>query len=283
MNAARWIHGSVVCLLLACGAGTVTGADPAQRTDASSAHQLGALCTGGTDGVDIAFFGARIGGGPVERGEELHDRNGRYLVLTAACHVYCASAGGVVHDAQVTEQTAQELVLSFELSRTDEQTGPCPSSTAATTDAFGVSGQRWSSSCSTSAASTQLARLLNSCAVGRAPWTGDMRYVAIEEEPNESLDVTYRQALRWPLASDVRGIAVPRGGDYDPRTAWQLARGEEALTLRGLRQRLDAGEFGHDGIRFTPIEEPDGRRYQLWMGDAIPLEDESGLLPFARP
>lgn len=284
--------------LLCCGGGTVIlpvdgTPDASSMGDAGNmmdAAQEPALCTG--DG--IAFSATRIGGGPVESGVELHSRNGfLYVLLTGDCRLYCTEKDGVVHATSLTEQEALDFLSSFELSQFASRAGTYYGSACdQPSDYYALGSLRIDVEAGCNNGAERMppwlqsmqrafgANVAPSCAT-YPEWAGDVRYVLIDTEANFYPEHVFAHAVRWPLAIDPSRVAV-RLGAYNPVRARRLAQEGDASTLRALRRRFLLGELAPQGVQFIPIEQADGHRYLLYVADAIPLEDEDGLLPFAR-
>lgn len=117
-----------------------------------------------------------------------------------------------------------------------------------------------------------------------APWTGDARYVVVEEDrPIPPGYLGYRNAAPWPLAEAVADVAIgaAEAETYEAVVS-HLVTAADAEALRSLRSRFLAGEVGFEAERFIPIETADGARYRLYVRDAIDLEDAQGRLPWRR-
>src|SRR5690606_38222403 len=99
--------------------------------------------------------------------------------------------------------------------------------------------------------------------------------------PDDS--IWFRNAPEWPMDSDPADLASSEGDPrlIDPHES-TLVGGSESAPLVEAWDAFLAGEFGFQGDRFVPIQQPDGTRYRLYLRDVIPLEDQSGRLPFAR-
>jgi len=112
-----------------------------------------------------------------------------------------------------------------------------------------------------------------------AEW--DVRYwLALEPTPPQSSDAYYRNAASWPLSSSPDAVAISFAeiSRYQ-RGVGRHASAEEASLLRTLRTSWLDGAIGWRGSGFIPIVGPDGARFQLYVRDASPWENASGLHP----
>jgi len=84
--------------------------------------------------------------------------------------------------------------------------------------------------------------------------------------------------VAWPLASDPASIAIDRaafGGNSRPDSI-VVDDAADAAALRALDARYHADH--PDAADPTPIEGPDGARYDLFVRDVLPFDDASGEL-----
>ena len=100
---------------------------------------------------------------------------------------------------------------------------------------------------------------------------GDLRYLVIAEAAKEDA----RPAVTWPLATSLMSLATD-SVTYTPGHS-RAATGDDATALRAIRtipERTAANYYG-----FTRVSDGDGRTYQVYMRDALPFEQENGLVP----
>lgn len=106
-----------------------------------------------------------------------------------------------------------------------------------------------------------------------------MRYSVLEVDDSTFTDSKWTP---WPLQVPVDQVANKLADRANPewKPAVHLADGDNATQLRALRKRLWDGEFGLAENKFIPIS-ADGKHYLLFAADSHPLENSSGVMPFA--
>ena len=89
-----------------------------------------------------------------------------------------------------------------------------------------------------------------------------------------------RAPVAWPLDTPLSTVAVPEEQlfDYRPRMS-RRATGDDATKLRTIRTTSNLPSS--DGLThdFTRITATSAANYQLYIRDALPREQENGLLP----
>jgi hypothetical protein len=113
-----------------------------------------------------------------------------------------------------------------------------------------------------------------------APVEGAVRFVLVAEAP----DVTWPSlvasaAAPWPLATapDALAISLDAAQRYLAGSS-RIAMPPEADSLRALRRNFEARGGPQLSGGFIPVTGAGGSRYELFVRDAIPLEDAGGLL-----
>jgi hypothetical protein len=106
------------------------------------------------------------------------------------------------------------------------------------------------------------------------PVSGDVWFVLVREEVSE-LPVQYWD---WPLAADASGLAI---GELEAsELAWghgHRASAADADALRALRAEFASSPVA-ELVPHLPIKDARGDRYKLFLRDAMPYEDEAGLI-----
>ncbi len=290
-----WSSG-VVVLTLSCATthSVVKDAGPEGEADAgpNDASSERVLCDGPSS--QIMFYATRLPSRPGAPGAEVKARNGNYVFLTQACEIHCYDSSGIAYVGELTALEAKAYLDSFSVtSLTTAADRYLAHGCDAHTDRFGYgsfhvevsptcgSGEQIPNWLQT--AREALTTTIESCSQLGVPFIGDVRYVLIDVEEGLTTEREYERASGWPLDVSAMSVSVPDyGGAYDARAARQVASGESAAKLRELRRRFLLGEFSPPDVKFIPIEEADGSRYQLNVSDSLPLEDADGILPFGR-
>jgi len=120
--------------------------------------------------------------------------------------------------------------------------------------------------------STQLERL---APLGQ-PWGGDLHYLVLPEQSQNDP----RAAVPWPLATSLSAVALPEDQLFNYRAGMsRRATGDDATKLRAIRTTSNTPSS--DGLThdFTRVTDAGGANYQLYLRDALPFEQENGLLP----
>jgi hypothetical protein len=108
------------------------------------------------------------------------------------------------------------------------------------------------------------------------PWGGDLRYLVLPEQSQNDP----RAAVPWPLASSLGAVALPEDQLFNYRAGMsRRATGDDATKLRAIRTTSNTPSS--DGLThdFTRVTDASGTNYQLYLRDALPLEQDNGLLP----
>lgn len=245
----------------------------------------------GGDADEVVMLSARVGGGMVAPGSEILSRSGMYMLLTGSCELHCGSARGEVFETKLTPAEAEELWLDLEFDRIKERAGSYPGGVAdAPSELFRAGEDEIVSDGGVADASPDWLRELHerashhfaSCPDRAEPVKTPVRYVLMEfaegEEPNDA-SLTWAE---WPLDVSASSVATSEWGEgFELDEAMQIASGEDAEALRALRGRLLRGELGPASMPQIPIAEGE-RRYYLYLADTSRLEDEDGLMPFAK-
>ena len=112
-----------------------------------------------------------------------------------------------------------------------------------------------------------------------APAAGPVRYTAIElVDPGP--ESVYLEAPSWPLEIPISELSVTEDELFGELPApVHRADGEAAVRLRELRAAAIGGDFGNLERRgaFTPIQEPDGSQYKLYLRDVGSIEAPEGV------
>jgi len=121
------------------------------------------------------------------------------------------------------------------------------------------------------ATSLAIAKLWN----GLSEVDGPVRFMATRR-PDPKLTDYFDKTLSWPLLTPVSQLAVEWDDTDEFRKEVKsiVAEGEDAAKLRELRRQWLDGEFYSP--HFVPVEE-NGRYYEVFIRDTIPLEDATGL------
>jgi hypothetical protein len=120
--------------------------------------------------------------------------------------------------------------------------------------------------------------------------SGPMRLLAYpgvypDEDPSEERTPTHVMAFDWPLSPSLDSFALPKK-QIGPSSS--LSFGDAHLivdeagvaALREARHKYLSGELGPTFSNMMVTSEPGSeRRYAVYFRDAIPLENERGLVP----
>jgi hypothetical protein len=273
-------------------AGAADGIGP--HTDAGTVDGIGlptdagVLLCNGDPAVRFAY--QAVGGGQSLPGSQVVFENGSlYLLVTGGCHYWTMRdrqsdlREGDLSPAQAAE-LAHELRLGSWSDLDREYVRPlCDGGD----DLFRFDDRQVAirSRCSAPDTSssvqwlTQAAGAASQRAYDRgAPVSGPVRFVLVSELGTWSSNVEGR-AAPWPLSIDPASIAL----SYEAATRYeygssQIATSGDAAVLRQIRRDFFASGGGPFSGGFIPILGPGGARYQLFVRDSIPLEDDRGLL-----
>jgi hypothetical protein len=243
----------------------------------------------GTQGVRLAV--AIRGGGPSSAGQAMLSENGwQLLLVTGSCRASLLTYHvGPVREVSLSQEQEEALSRALRLGGWASSMRPAGGGCV---DAPGISyrfdGQRLSGAVCGLPAGHPLEELnaaflsqLQTLAVVATPVSGDVRYL-VQRTPSPAPGDS-RAPVAWPLAiplgSVVQGVAEAQ--PYTPGTS-RRATASEANMLRAISATATAGpsEVGPT-FDFTPIVGDDGQRYQLFIRDALPFENDNGLLPAA--
>jgi len=247
----------------------------------------GATAAGICDGSAAVRLAIQVsGGGPALPGNTMLSENGwRFLLVDGTCTVWVLKAFGdaLVREALSADAEAQ-LATALKLSTWDRiapPTGSCP-------DAAGLSfrfdEQRLSSSSCDFARDSPWGQLaaaadeqLDGFAAAGEVWAGDLRYLVLQEStPTDS-----RPPVAWPLDTAVEPLALDADQAFGYRAGGSLrATGDEAAKLRVIRTTAAAATATY-GVPydFTRVMDARGGTYQLYIRDALPFEQDNGLVP----
>ena len=232
------------------------------------------ICTG-EPGVRLAV--RLVGGGPAPQGQAMQGENGwRLLMVNGSCHAWALDdAAGRLWQTDLTAQAEARLVEGLKVSTW----GALVSTNLSCPDAPGLSLRlaelrRHGSPCGGGASWEDLGSAaslqISSVAEAGTIVDGDLRYLVIEEQVKNDT----RAAVAWPLATSLASLATD-GINYQRGNSLK-ASGAEAIKLAAIRTIPDTGGVYYG---FTRVTDGDGKTYQLYIRDALPFEQENGLVP----
>jgi hypothetical protein len=274
-----------VILLAACSS---VGADARDAgPDASDAGPTGPVLCDGTDQIRFAYQVA--GGGPVMPGSEVLSENGFvYLLVSGTCHYWALQdVQGAVREGELSAAAAASFTTELRLGMWSDlpPQGPsCPDAPSAVVR-FADDRYELPSPCPAqdAGAGTALADAVRARAQSLhdagAPVAGSVRFVLVMEGADWSTAVRER-AAPWPLAEAAADVALTPGqARMYQRGSSRRASGDEAAALRDVRDASAAADVRQLTGGFIPVVDGSGGRYQLYVRDAIPPENDQGLLP----
>lgn len=241
------------------------------------------ICDGSPD-LRLAFQVS--GGGPTAPGETMLSENGwRFLLVDGTCQAWVLkdSSGPLVRTVLSPDDEAQ-LATALELSAWNGITPPPGGCPDANGTSFRFRDQRLSGvPCGADPASawaqlnTAADAQLDRLAASGTAWAGDLRYVVLRESsPNDP-----RPPVAWPLATPLATIVrdLNQGSGYRRGDSLR-ATGDDASKLRAIRTTA-AGASSTYGVvyDFTRVSDAEGATYQLYVRDALPFEQDDGLVP----
>jgi hypothetical protein len=112
------------------------------------------------------------------------------------------------------------------------------------------------------------------------PVDGPVRYVlVIDEGMFPAGSDAYRNAPLWPLATPAASLAITvmEANHYSAGESHLVPAGPDAQSLRSIAADFRAGSIGREYYLFIPIRDAEGRYYQFFVRDSIPIENEQGL------
>jgi hypothetical protein len=280
----RPISAAALAVLLVCGG----------CADHTDGDQSAPICNGDPS-VRLAFrFG---GGGQVLPGSQVMSENGfQFLLVEGTCRAwFLEDPASDVRTAQLSAVAAQALAADMHLVDWEGLRGEyvrnlCdgPGSLLR----FGATRIAIISVCGgpdRADAVTWLEdaarRSLSAAYATAEPVDGSVRFVLVVE-PSDVIWPPHITAAAqpWPLAvaPETLALSIDAAHGYQPGSSRALAP-PDAERLRELRRRFFAGGGGPLTGGFIPVLGTAGARYQLFVRDAIPLEDATGLLHVDDP
>ena len=244
------------------------------------------ICDGSAD-IRLAIRIA--GGGPGSAGMTMLSENGfRLLLIDGACDAWILNGhNDPLRILSVSRAREQQLIAALRLGHWGEiSTFPGGGCADAPAIAYRFADERISGPVCGLANDHPLHTLNEAFAqqvqelyAAGTPVSGKVRYLLIEDNGEARLDA--RRPFIWQL--NIPADAVPlskeeatfyRGGNS------QQATGTDAERLRGIRTTTANGTLPNGTtLDFTTIAGPDNTLYLLYIRDALPFEDDSGLLP----
>jgi hypothetical protein len=230
-----------------------------------------------------------MGGGQTLPGSQVTSENGfSYLLVTGQCHFWVMnSADADVHEGQLADSEAFSLSNTLRLgdwSGLDAAYGTCALDVPSRLLRFRDTRVTISGSCGGTLAappawlSDGIAGSVQDLYAKGTPVAGPVRFLLMTEQGTWSSQVEKRAAA-WPLADDPASLALT----YEAASRYvagssQMVSATDAEELRELRRVFFESGGGPFSGGFIPVVGSDGARYELFARDAIPLEDEQGLL-----
>lgn len=277
MRARREISAAAVAVALVCG-GCADGAGP------------GAPICDGEPSVRLAFHMA--GAGQSLPGSQVMTENGsRFLLVEGSCRAwFLEDPASDVRTAQLSAGAAQTLAADMHVADWDGLRGDYVRNVCDGTSSllrFGATRIVIASSCGGPDSAAKVTgledaarRSLSAAYATAEPAGGPVRFVLVAEPPDVIWPpLVAAAAAPWPLAVAPETLAL--SGDaaqhYQPGSSHAVAP-PDAEQLRELRRRFFAAGGGPLSGGFIPVLGTSGARYQLFVRDAIPLEDAAGLL-----
>lgn len=276
----RHISAAALSVLLVCGG-------CADHTD--GAEQSEPICNG-EPSVRLAFRMA--GEGQILPGSRVMSENGsQFLLVEGSCRAwFLEDPASDVRTAQLSAVAAQALAADMHLVDWEGLRGEyvrnlCDGNSSLLR--FGATRIVISSVCGgldSAAAVTWLEdaarRSLSAAYATAEPVAGTVRFVLVAEPPDVIWPpLVAAAAAPWPLAVAPETLALSSDAAqrYQPGSSRALAP-PDAERVRELRRRFFAGGGGPLSGGFIPVLGTAGARYRLFVRDAIPLEDTTGLL-----
>ncbi len=264
---------------------------------------LGCACSNpqlcdGSEG--IRFYAHASGGGPQVWGSEVMAENGlAYFIVEGNCRFFAFEhSEGVAWTGTLNSAQETEVIDLFKLGEFSDLAGvykfsACDAGSAVY--AFGEHRVRVAPVCPggpgiNNESSVRFLRDGWSTMYERSrtigtEYEGNVRYSVVLYDVFVPNDINHRNAPEWPIDTDIEKLAIvssdlPEEYLYEKGTS-HLATGKDAMALRRLRTAFYAGEIGFsDATNYIPIEQTNGKRYQLFLRDSIDLENEDGLISF---
>ena len=240
------------------------------------------ICDGSSD-VRLAIQVG--GGGPAAPGQAMLSENGwEFLLVDGSCVGWVLHGSGeplvrTLLSADDERQLGAALGLST-WSAIVPTTGGCADGPTSSyrfgeqrLTGSGCGGDMHSAWAELNAAfSAQLERLAT---LGQ-PWRGDLHYVVLPEQSQNDP----RAAVPWPLDTALSAVAIPEDQLFNYHAGMShRATGDDATKLRAIRTTSNMPSS--DGLThdFTRVTDAGAANYQLYVRDALPFEQDNGLLP----
>ncbi|HEY8927176.1 MAG TPA: hypothetical protein VIU64_22490 [Polyangia bacterium] len=214
----------------------------------------------------------------------LGENGWEFLLVDGGCVGWVLpSSGQPLVRTVLSADDERQLATSLKLSTWSAIVPPADGCADGPTNSFRFGEQRLiGSGCGSDAQSTwgQLnaafsAQLERLASLGQL-WGGDLHYLVLPEQNQTDP----RPAVPWPLDTALSTVALPEDQlfNYHPGMS-QRATGDDATKLRAIRTTSNIPSS--DGLThdFTRITDGSRTNYQLYIRDALPLEQENGLLP----
>ena len=271
--------GSVVA---SCGGATREG------SDGGPTDNPGVEICDGRAGVRLAAVSG--GGGLAPPGVDMLSENGwHYLLVSGQCEAWVLKeVAAPLRHLLLSREQARSLAREFRLGEWSSITaaaGGCPD---APTVRFRFDKEEIAGGpCGLKTdhpifiMSTALLMQVGNLYAAGVSTEADVRYLLGVEDPDAPrTGDAYRNAPLWPLSTPPDAVAVPTKELHSYRRGGSRhASNGEASLLRALRTSWLDGTIGSKMSEFIPIVENDGARFRLYVRDASPWENASGLLP----
>jgi hypothetical protein len=242
----------------------------------------------------VRLYHARGGGGMIAPGSQAIYEVGFYLIVRGDCRYWIyASPDGVVRSAVLDAEQVRALIRALRLSELKGLAGDYAwSACDGPEGVYWFDSQRVRVFAVCSDVNPHDAEVADSLLQGwqstatelmqtGVPVTGDVWFSLYQVPADVLLPSSngYRNAPSWPLDTDPGKLAgrFTADGEYIAGASHRVS-GEDAAALRSLRSDLLEKRIGLES--FVPIVQPDGRTYELYVRDAIELEDDAAQLPF---
>lgn len=242
---------------------------------------------------DIRFFGAALIGGEVDPYTTLLWENGiHYILLDGNCKFYVyKQRNRRLYSGILSHEQAVDFVSTFRLNEWKQWVGNyCFVAVDAGGDYWNFMGETIlvsSSNCTqdnhdevewlSEATRGQIEYLKG---IGEV-WSGDMRYVLYHEQHENPYELNeYNNAPLWPLSSIPSEIAHDEPNDF-LKGEGEIATGDDSVVLHQLLESNLKGEIGVsiDNLdTFIGVRDDTGAFYKLYLRDANPYENKTGLL-----
>lgn len=282
--------------------GSDTGTSGSDTLDPDSSGTTGAtgwaeICDG-SEGLRLAMV---LGGGGLVENEIEREIGFRYLYVLGTCEYFALPAEGGVrwpdaHTGVLDPATEEQLSLAIGYGALAENAGSWGSGGVSDGSTLLVSDGTHTVACyagcedgpeEAQALWSQMSWIDTLWSAGE-PYTGPLR-VSVIGWADATLD---ELPVSWPLATDPWSIALDGNEDPPPEAGQTVLIADEAdvATLRELRRQYREDDlpegvpnaleaYGH--LTFT--NEGGQDFFQLWMRDALPVEDGVGLIPLPQP